>query len=412
MSQAGAVWPEVMMRERGEGRQKPAGKRSLVLIVATLSLLLTLFAPLGSRNVAAKDALGWSAPRTVYMPEPGHTLDDWFLDLWRNGGGASAFGYPITPEITLANGHVIQYMQYARFEYWPEGDADGNQMLLGKIGEELRPISVPRTMASFSSRGQEGESGGLSSLVEAKAWIPLPTDPAPDDKSFVYVKESQHTIRGSFLSFWYDTGSDGYLGNPLTEEYTINDVTYQIFERGQLEFTEADGVSLVPVGKILADKYQLDQAAQSQGDLPAYDPALFIPPPSGPQFGPIDPNLELWLDVDLTRQYMVVYNGDNVVAETYVSTGRPGYDTPTGTFYVSVMMPFDDMEGVLGGEYYNVPQVPDVMYFTGEGHAIHGTYWHNNFGHVMSHGCVNLPMDVADWLYANAHIGMRVVIHY
>jgi hypothetical protein len=38
------------------------------------------------------------------------------------------------------------------------------------------------------------------------------------------------------------------------------------------------------------------------------------------------------------------------------------------------------MEGVLGGEYYNVPDVPDVLYFTDRGHAIHGTYWHNNFG--------------------------------
>jgi lipoprotein-anchoring transpeptidase ErfK/SrfK len=109
---------------------------------------------------------------------------------------------------------------------------------------------------------------------------------------------------------------------------------------------------------------------------------------------------------------MIVYSGDTIVMESYVSTGRPGFDTPTGTFYVNTMLEFDDMEGVLGGEYYNVPQVPDVMYFTNVGHAIHGAYWHNNFGSVMSHGCINLPMEVADWLYSHAHIGMRMVIHY
>jgi lipoprotein-anchoring transpeptidase ErfK/SrfK len=57
--------------------------------------------------------------------------------------------------------------------------------------------------------------------------------------------------------------------------------------------------------------------------------------------------------------------------------------------------------------------VPWVTYFTDEGHALHGTYyWHNNFGHVMSHGSINLPMDVAGWLDARAPLGARVEIHY
>jgi lipoprotein-anchoring transpeptidase ErfK/SrfK len=68
------------------------------------------------------------------------------------------------------------------------------------------------------------------------------------------------------------------------------------------------------------------------------------------------------------------------------------------------------MEGVLGGEYYNVPDVPNVMYFTNQGHALHGAYWHNNFGNPMSHGCVNLPLDVAAWMYDWAPMGMRVTI--
>jgi lipoprotein-anchoring transpeptidase ErfK/SrfK len=68
------------------------------------------------------------------------------------------------------------------------------------------------------------------------------------------------------------------------------------------------------------------------------------------------------------------------------------------------------MEGLIGGEYYNVTDVPDVMYFTGVGHAIHGTYWHNNFGSVMSHGCINLPLDVAAWLYDWTPMGTPVRI--
>jgi lipoprotein-anchoring transpeptidase ErfK/SrfK len=70
------------------------------------------------------------------------------------------------------------------------------------------------------------------------------------------------------------------------------------------------------------------------------------------------------------------------------------------------------MEGVLGGEYYNVPDVPSVMYFTDVGHAIHGAYWHNNFGAVMSHGCINLPVELAAWLYEITPTGTPVVIHW
>jgi lipoprotein-anchoring transpeptidase ErfK/SrfK len=50
------------------------------------------------------------------------------------------------------------------------------------------------------------------------------------------------------------------------------------------------------------------------------------------------------------------------------------------------------------------------MYFTGRGHAIHGAYWHNNFGAVMSHGCINLPVEFSEWLYRWSHPGMRVEI--
>jgi lipoprotein-anchoring transpeptidase ErfK/SrfK len=374
------------------------------MLFALVVLMCATMVPLRATPVAA-----WSAPRTVYLDETGQTLDQLFLDLWRNAGGANAYGYPITPEIELPNGHVVQYLQYARFEYWPEGDAEGNTALIAKIGEELQPIAVPRTVATTGA-STTGGLNPLEAMAEMKAWQKLPADPAPDDKSFVWVQETGHTIRGNFLAFWYDSGSDGYLGNPLTEEYTKNGVTYQVFERGQLQYSEDDGVSMVPIGKILADKYKLDQGPVAQGDIPSYSESLFTPP--GPAYGYVDPNQELWVDINLSAQYMTVYSGDTPVLDTYVSTGRPGFDTPTGTFYVSVMMKSDDMEGVLGGEYYNVPQVPDVLYFTGQGHAIHGAYWHSNFGAVMSHGCVNLPLEVADWLYANAFIGMRIVIHY
>jgi lipoprotein-anchoring transpeptidase ErfK/SrfK len=114
--------------------------------------------------------------------------------------------------------------------------------------------------------------------------------------------------------------------------------------------------------------------------------------------------------VSISQQMLWAYKGDQVVLSSSVSTGRAGFDTPVGSFAVLTKLPSQTMEGVIGGESYNVPDVPWVLYFTNSGHALHGTYWHNNFGTPMSHGCVNLPLDVAAWLYDWAPLGTRVLI--
>ncbi|MBA2557268.1 MAG: L,D-transpeptidase [Chloroflexi bacterium] len=128
-----------------------------------------------------------------------------------------------------------------------------------------------------------------------------------------------------------------------------------------------------------------------------------MPPPT-PDVAPGGPGpvagAEKSIVVSISQQRMWAYEGDTVVNTSLVSTGKPGFDTPLGTYSIIVKKPIEDMEGLIGGEYYNVKDVPAVMYFTDVGHAFHGTYWHNNFGSVMSHGCVNLPLDVAAWLYA------------
>ena len=114
--------------------------------------------------------------------------------------------------------------------------------------------------------------------------------------------------------------------------------------------------------------------------------------------------------ISISHQMLWAYRGDQVVLSSSVSTGRAGFDTPVGSFAVLTKLPSQTMEGVIGGEYYNVPDVPWVLYFTNSGQALHGTYWHSNFGTPMSHGCVNLPLDVAAWLHDWAPLGTRVLI--
>jgi hypothetical protein len=121
-----------------------------------------------------------------------------------------------------------------------------------------------------------------------------------------------------------------------------------------------------------------------------------------------------WIDVNLTTQMLVAYEGDWPVFSSLVSTGLPRTPTPPGTYKVFTKLVADDMRGgsVAAGDYYFLPQVPYVMYFLDGGYAIHGTYWHSNFGNPMSRGCVNLTPENAKWLFEWAPLGTTVIAHF
>jgi lipoprotein-anchoring transpeptidase ErfK/SrfK len=116
---------------------------------------------------------------------------------------------------------------------------------------------------------------------------------------------------------------------------------------------------------------------------------------------------EIWIDVDLTNQYLQVYKGKNLLNGFVVSTGTWQHPTVTGQYQIYVKYPAADM----AGPGYYLPSVPYVMYFY-KGYGIHGTYWHNNFGTPMSHGCINLRTADAEWVYNKASVGTLVNIHY
>lgn len=119
-----------------------------------------------------------------------------------------------------------------------------------------------------------------------------------------------------------------------------------------------------------------------------------------------------WIEVNLAAQRLTAYEGDWPVMSTLISSGLPRTPTPRGTFEIFTKLRYDDMRGgsVAAGDYYYLPKVPYVLYFAAGGYALHGTYWHNNFGRPMSHGCVNLTTRDAEWLFNWAPMGTKVVI--
>ncbi len=103
---------------------------------------------------------------------------------------------------------------------------------------------------------------------------------------------------------------------------------------------------------------------------------------------------------------MHAYEGNTIVNTFIVSTGTWAHPTVLGTYRIYVKYRYTDMSGP---DYY-LPNVPYTMYFY-QGYGLHGTYWHSNFGHPMSHGCVNLRTEDAGWLYNWASVGTEVYIH-
>jgi lipoprotein-anchoring transpeptidase ErfK/SrfK len=116
---------------------------------------------------------------------------------------------------------------------------------------------------------------------------------------------------------------------------------------------------------------------------------------------------ERWFDINLSTQRMYAYDGDKLIKTFVVSTGLPGTPTVTGRFRIYVKY----TATLMAGPGYYLPNVPWTMYFY-SGYGIHGTYWHNNFGYPMSHGCVNMRNADAEWAFNFASVGTLVNIHY
>jgi hypothetical protein len=395
----------------GDGLRARAGSRCAwtlrpVTVTAVVLALATFLIPL---TVSAQ---GWSAPRTVFVPTTGHTTDGLFLDVWRSQ--RDLLGDPVTEEVrsrtdftATTEASTVQYYENVALVYLPD-EEPLHQVQLLDLGRQA--LEEARTA---------GTSRALERALERSVCAPASAG------ACVNVVASGHTVRGPFLERWQTGETATWLGTPLTESFFAPDGTrIQYFENGILRQTSDGEVEPLPLGNIAAKRAKLDvEPIERPQDIPVYKDELFIPPPDATpveeaggdwSFGP-GPQQGAWKEVvvSISAQTMWAYEEGELVMSSLVSTGTaevPETTTPVG--YHSVIAKFDaqTMEGTISGEYYRVEDVPYVMYFDNNGNAIHGTYWHSNFGAPMSHGCVNLPMDIAAWMYGWADVGTAVSV--
>jgi lipoprotein-anchoring transpeptidase ErfK/SrfK len=156
---------------------------------------------------------------------------------------------------------------------------------------------------------------------------------------------------------------------------------------------------------------QIPEATETPGTMameiiPDTPTSEYIPPKADPELASSGNGVR-WIDVDLTNQRVYAYEGDTIVNSFIVSTGTARTPTVTGKFKVYIRL----RSGNMRGPGYFLPDVPYIMYFH-KSYGLHGTYWHHNFGTPMSHGCVNLSIEDAAWLYDWSSLGTVVNVHY
>jgi len=156
-----------------------------------------------------------------------------------------------------------------------------------------------------------------------------------------------------------------------------------------------------PYYHILEDKWDLDY----------YVPAAHlrvIPPEELSLTSPDVPQYAKRIEVRTDLQVVVAYEWNEPVFMVKAATGADfstgKYITPPGRHLTNYKRPSRHMAaGNLAYNGYDLPGVPWISYITESGIAIHGTYWHNDFGKARSHGCINLPSQASQWIYRWTH---------
>ncbi len=353
----------------------------------------------------------------AWVPETGHSVTGYMLDYWRANGAASVYGNPISQPFGASNQLYSQAFERGVFQYSPVW------LYSDDAAVRMMPIVQDQVTANRSTTRSDGRRLGAdrrASMIPASINPTRATEIANEGGRISTF--TGYGISGIYGQ-WYDSHEGWfYLGPPVSEPMLIRGVEGQMFANGIL--LNQDGVVVVaPLPREHPEKYGFDTTPIAQGDLPVYSEAMFytVYNPYG-----VDPTTLTGpkrIEVSISEQTMRVYQGDTLVLQSLVSTGLDPNNTEVGFFHVRIKYKSQTMEGFTNGsgevvsfgeegegEQYSVKDVPDVMYINYEAEALHGAYWHNNFGHKMSHGCINQPLDVAAFMFEFAPLGTPVTV--
>lgn len=258
------------------------------------------------------------------------------------------------------------------------------------------------------------QAGTIARHVDDRTYVALRARVAPrriDGKT--YVQTDQGWVASSDLS-WYSPSP--FAGLELTPTSSL-EIGWAVARKpgGKIAVYASAEPTAAKV-RVLSprDRVSILEARGERVRIGAdewVDRAELRKPPRVPRPSGVAPD-ERWLDVDLTEQTLVAYEGDAPVFTTVISSGRIYWETPTGIYRIMGKEPRTRMQyqgkpsadpdvpstDPRAGEAWNVADVPFSMRFR-KNFALHGTYWHDGFGRARSHGCVNLSTADAQRIY-------------
>ena len=296
----------------------------------------------------------------------------------------------------------------------------------GLLALALSNLRLDEALALESPTSFQGRATYSGVKVYEKPYFNAPQAPKKLGKDEVVDILSLTIGDGDYNRLWYrfDRGYtySGWLQpvqtnrqtpvTSLTRKRALGEVTVPFAETRRYPNPHADRAYRVYYGSThwITGVYPYEgdgtwwyQVFDKQVDLTFYVNATDMRLVPDDELAPLSPNVpesQKFIHVDLRTQYVTAFEGEKMVYRSRCSSGA-GPKTPLGNFLTYHKGPSIHMtnQGDAVQNIYDLPGVPWVSFFTGNGEAFHGTYWHNDFGKPRSHGCVNLPNNAAKFIY-------------
>lgn len=225
-----------------------------------------------------------------------------------------------------------------------------------------------------------------------------------DGQGFVYSGSIQPVVTklNDPVSEVPPGGLLGELSVPFTDAHEEPDIDSVVVHR--LYFETVHWITAAAVGADGQVWYRLlDDKREIYYHIPARQMRLITDDEITP-LSPDVPDSEKRIEVNLTHQLVLAYESSRLVFASRAATGSQyhsgRWSTPIGRFITFYKRPTRHMAtGDIASSGFDLPGVPWVLYITKSGISFHGTYWHNDYGHPRSHGCINLTPQAAKWLY-------------